>query len=241
MAHHNYENEDHRIHDKLIQKTWNEIRSNDSWAIFKIMSEFVNGYESMGRIGPCVSIFGSARTKPEDKYYLLAERIAYKISKAGYGVITGGGPGIMEAGNKGAHRGEGTSVGLNIELPFEQHFNPYIDKDKNLNFDYFFVRKVMFVKYSQGFVVMPGGFGTLDELFEAVTLIQTKKIGKFPIILVGSEFWSGLLDWIKNVMIDKQKNANPEDMNLIKVVDTEDEVVEALDNFYKKYNLSPNF
>jgi uncharacterized protein (TIGR00730 family) len=195
----------------------------------------------MARIGPCVSIFGSARTKPEDKYYLLAERIAYKISKAGYGVITGGGPGIMEAGNKGAHRGEGTSVGLNIELPFEQHFNPYIDKDKNLNFDYFFVRKVMFVKYSQGFVVMPGGFGTLDELFEAVTLIQTKKIGKFPIILVGSEFWSGLLDWIKNVMIDKQKNANPEDMNLIKVVDTEDEVVEALDNFYKKYNLSPNF
>jgi uncharacterized protein (TIGR00730 family) len=241
MAHHDYENEDHRIHDKLIQKTWNEIRSNDSWAIFKIMSEFVNGYESMARIGPCVSIFGSARTKPEDKYYLLAERIAYKISKAGYGVITGGGPGIMEAGNKGAHRGEGTSVGLNIELPFEQHFNPYIDKDKNLNFDYFFVRKVMFVKYSQGFVVMPGGFGTLDELFEAVTLIQTKKIGKFPIILVGTEFWSGLLDWIKNVMIDKQKNANPEDMNLIKVVDTEDEVVEALDNFYKKYNLSPNF
>jgi hypothetical protein len=147
----------------------------------------------------------------------------------------------MEAGNKGAHRGEGTSVGLNIELPFEQHFNPYIDKDKNLNFDYFFVRKVMFVKYSQGFVVMPGGFGTLDELFEAITLIQTKKIGKFPIILVGTEFWSGLLDWIKNVLIDKQKNANPEDLNLIKVVDSAEEVVEALDNFYKKYNLSPNF
>ena len=205
------------------------------------MSEFVNGYESMSRIGPCVSIFGSARTKPGEKYYELAENIAYKISKAGYGVITGGGPGIMEAGNKGAHRGEGTSVGLNIELPFEQHFNPYIDKDKNLNFDYFFVRKVMFVKYSQGFVVMPGGFGTLDEMFEAVTLIQTKKIGKFPIILVGTDYWSGLLDWIKNVMIDKFKNANPEDMNLIRVVDTEDEVVEALDAFYKKYNLSPNF
>jgi uncharacterized protein (TIGR00730 family) len=205
------------------------------------MSEFVNGYETMSRIGPCVTIFGSARTKPEEKYYLLAEEIAYKISKAGYGVITGGGPGIMEAGNKGAHRGEGTSVGLNIELPFEQHFNPYIDKDKNLNFDYFFVRKVMFVKYSQGFVVMPGGFGTLDELFEAITLIQTKKIGKFPIILVGTEFWSGLLDWIKNVLIDKQKNANPEDLNLIKVVDSAEEVVEALDNFYKKYNLSPNF
>lgn len=241
MSVHNYENEDDRIQEKFKQKTWNEIRTNDSWAIFKIMSEFVNGYESMARIGPCVSIFGSARTKPGEKYYELAESIAYKISKAGYGVITGGGPGIMEAGNKGAHRGEGTSVGLNIELPFEQHFNPYIDKDKNLNFDYFFVRKVMFVKYSQGFVVMPGGFGTLDELFEAVTLIQTKKIGKFPIILVGSEFWSGLLDWIQNVMIDKQKNASPDDMNLIRVVDTEDEVVEALDAFYKKYNLSPNF
>ncbi|GGD26666.1 LOG family protein [Flavobacterium orientale] len=241
MAAHNYDNEDDRIQAKFKQKNWNEIRTNDSWAIFKIMAEFVNGYESMARIGPCVSIFGSARTKPGEKYYELAESVAYKISKAGYGVITGGGPGIMEAGNKGAHRGEGTSVGLNIDLPFEQHFNPYIDKDKNLNFDYFFVRKVMFVKYSQGFVVMPGGFGTLDELFEAITLIQTKKIGKFPIILVGSEFWSGLLDWIQNVMIDIQKNASPEDMNLIRVVDTEDEVVAVLDAFYKKYNLSPNF
>jgi len=241
MAIEKYENEDDKIQEKLKQRTWNEIRTNDSWAIFKIMSEFVNGYESMARIGPCVSIFGSARTKPDNKYYLLAEKIAYKISKAGYGVITGGGPGIMEAGNKGAHNGEGTSVGLNIELPFEQHYNPYIDKDKNLNFDYFFVRKVMFVKYSQGFVVMPGGFGTLDELFEAMTLIQTKKIGKFPIILVGSEYWKGLIDWIKTVMIGEEHNANPEDMNLIKIVDTEDEVVEALDNFYKKYNLSPNF
>lgn len=236
-----FENEDDKIQDRLKQKTWNEIRTNDSWAIFKIMSEFVNGYEAMARIGPCVSIFGSARTKPDNKYYLLAEKIAYKISKAGYGVITGGGPGIMEAGNKGAHNGGGTSVGLNIVLPFEQHYNPYIDKDKNLDFDYFFVRKVMFVKYSQGFVVMPGGFGTLDEFFEAVTLIQTKKIGKFPIILVGTEFWSGLLEWVKNVMIEKEGNANPDDLNLIKVVDTEDEVVEALDNFYKKYNLSPNF
>jgi uncharacterized protein (TIGR00730 family) len=241
MKKQDFQNEDDRIHDKLKQKPWNEIRTNDSWAIFKIMSEFVNGYESMARIGPCVSIFGSARTKPDNKYYLLAEKIAYKISKAGYGVITGGGPGIMEAGNKGAHNGEGTSVGLNIELPFEQHYNPYIDKDKNLNFDYFFVRKVMFVKYSQGFVVMPGGFGTLDELFEAVTLIQTKKIGKFPIILVGSEYWAGLLEWIKTVMIEKEQNAKPDDLNLIKIVDNEDEVVEALDNFYKKYNLSPNF
>ena len=241
MSTSDYENEDHRIHDKFKQKTWNEIRSNDSWAIFKIMAEFVNGYESMARIGPCVSIFGSARIKPDNKYYLLAEKIAYKISKAGYGVITGGGPGIMEAGNKGAHNGDGTSVGLNIELPFEQHHNPYIDKDKNLNFDYFFVRKVMFVKYSQGFVVMPGGFGTLDELFEAITLIQTKKIGKFPIILVGTDFWSGLIDWINTVLIEKEKTVHLEDMNLIKIVDTEDEVVKALDDFYKKYNLSPNF
>lgn len=233
--------EDKVIQDKLMQKTWNEIRTNDSWAIFKIMSEFVNGYEAMARIGPCVSIFGSARTPKDDKYYLLAEQVAFKISKAGYGVITGGGPGIMEAGNKGAHRGGGTSVGLNIELPFEQHYNPYIDKDKNLNFDYFFVRKVMFVKYSQGFVVMPGGFGTLDELFEAITLIQTKKIGKFPIILVGSAFWSGLLEWVQKIMINQEKTVSPSDMNLIQVVDTEDEVVAALDKFYKKYDLSPNF
>ena len=229
------------IHDSLKQKTWNEIRTNDSWAIFKIMAEFVNGYETMGRIGPCVTIFGSARTKPEDKHYLLAEDIAFKIAKAGYGVITGGGPGIMEAGNKGANLGGGPSVGLNIVLPFEQHFNPYIDSDKNLNFDYFFVRKVMFVKYSQGFVVMPGGFGTMDELFEALTLIQTKKIAKFPIILVGTTFWSGLVDWIKAVLIDREKTVSPEDMNIFKIVDTADEVVNVLDTFYKKYNLKPNF
>ncbi len=241
MSMNEYENEDHRIQSKFQQKTWNEIRTNDSWAIFKIMSEFVNGFETMGRIGPCVSIFGSARTKPDHEYYLLAEEIAYKISKAGYGVITGGGPGIMEAGNKGAHRGGGTSVGLNIELPFEQHFNPYIDNDKNLQFDYFFVRKVMFVKYSQGFVVMPGGFGTLDELFEAITLIQTKKIGRFPIILVGSEFWGGLMEWIENVLLEKYQKISPVDMNLFKIVDSSDEVVNHLNSFYKKYNLSPNF
>jgi uncharacterized protein (TIGR00730 family) len=233
--------EDKVIQDRLKRKTWNEIRTNDSWAIFKIMAEFVNGYESMGRIGPCVSIFGSARTKPEDANYLLAEKIAYKISKAGYGVITGGGPGIMEAGNKGAHLGGGTSVGLNIVLPFEQHYNPYIDSDKNLNFDYFFVRKVMFVKYSQGFVVMPGGFGTMDELFEAMTLIQTKKIARFPIILVGTHFWSGLIDWIKTVLVEKEGTVHAEDLNLFKIVDTEDEVVDVLDRFYKKYDLSPNF
>lgn len=236
-----FKNEDEMIQAKFKQKTWNEIKTNDSWAIFKIMSEFVSGYERMGRIGPCVSIFGSARTQKEDPYYKLTEEIAYKLSKQGYGVITGGGPGIMEAGNKGAHAGEGTSVGLNIELPFEQHFNPYIDPDKNLEFDYFFVRKVMFVKYSQGFVVMPGGFGTLDELFEAITLIQTKKIAKFPIVLVGTEFWGGLMEWIKKVLLDKHNNISEKDLDLIKVVDSSDEVIEVIDTFYKKYNLKPNF
>lgn len=222
-------------------KNWNEIKTNDSWALFKIMSEFVQGYERMSQIGPCVSVFGSARLKPGDKYYELAVKVANKIVEQGYGVITGGGPGIMEAGNKGAHLGGGTSVGLNIDLPFEQHFNPYIDSDKNLNFDYFFVRKVMFVKYSQGFVVMPGGFGTLDELFEAITLIQTHKIDKFPIILVGKEFWSGLINWIKSTLSEQFKTVSPEDLDLIAVVDTEDEVIELLDQFYNQFDLSPNF
>ncbi|GGW86912.1 MULTISPECIES: LOG family protein [Salegentibacter] len=225
----------------LQNKAWNEIKTNDSWAIFKIMGEFVNGYEKLSQIGPCVSIFGSARTKPDQKYYKLAEKISKKIVENGYGVITGGGPGIMEAGNKGAHLGGGTSVGLNIDLPFEQHDNPYIDNDKSLDFDYFFVRKVMFVKYSQGFVVMPGGFGTLDELFEAITLIQTHKIDKFPIILVGSEFWSGLVDWVQKTLLDTFQNISAPDMDLVQVVDTEDEVIEILNEFYGEYNLSPNF
>tara|TARA_B110000444_G_scaffold118605_1_gene111530 strand:+ start:15257 stop:15946 length:690 start_codon:yes stop_codon:yes gene_type:complete len=222
-------------------KNWNEVKTNDSWAIFKIMGEFVNGYEKLSKIGPCVSIFGSARTKPDDKYYQLAEKIAKNLSDNGYGVITGGGPGIMEAANKGAHNAGGTSVGLNIELPFEQHDNPYIDNDKSIDFDYFFVRKVMFVKYSQGFVVMPGGFGTLDELFEAITLIQTHKIGKFPIILVGKKFWSGLVDWIKETLLDSHNNISKEDLNLLNIVDTENEVIEILNDFYEKYNLEPNF
>ncbi len=221
-------------------KGWNEIKTNDSWAIFKIMGEFVNGFEKMSAIGPCVTIFGSARTKPGDVYYELAVQIAKKVAEAGYGIITGGGPGIMEAGNKGAHLAGGTSVGLNIELPFEQHDNPYIDSDKSLDFDYFFVRKVMFVKYSQGFVVMPGGFGTLDELFEAITLIQTNKIGKFPIILVGSGFWSGLMDWISNTVLEA-KNISPEDLNLVKIADSAEEVVDIIDAFYKGHTLSPNF
>jgi len=226
---------------ELHPKGWNEIKTNDSWAIFKIMGEFVNGYEKLSRIGPCVSIFGSARTKPDNKYYQLAQNVAQRIVEAGYGVITGGGPGIMEAGNKGAHLAGGTSVGLNIELPFEQHDNPYIDSDKSLDFDYFFVRKVMFVKYSQGFVVMPGGFGTLDELFEAITLIQTKKIEKFPIILVGSDFWGGIIDWVKDTLLENFGNISATDLDLIHLVDTEDEVIDILDAFYKQFQLSPNF
>ena len=233
-------NNDRKIREKLQQKTWNEIKANDSWAIFKIMAEFVEGYEKLSKIGPCVSVFGSARTKPGEKYYVLAEEVAFKLTQNGYGVITGGGPGIMEAGNKGAYRGKGISVGLNIELPFEQHDNQWIDSDKNLEFDYFFVRKVMFVKYSQGFIVMPGGFGTLDELFEAITLIQTNKIGRFPIVLVGSEFWGGLLDWIKNTLL-AQGNINEHDLKLFRVVDSADEAVDHLNKFYAKYKLKPNF
>ena len=221
-------------------KGWNEIKINDSWAIFKIMGEFVNGFEKMSAIGPCVTIFGSARTKEDANYYQLTVNVAKKVSEAGYGIITGGGPGIMEAGNKGAHLAGGTSVGLNIDLPFEQHDNPYIDDDKSLDFDYFFVRKVMFVKYSQAFVVFPGGFGTLDELFEAITLIQTNKIGKFPIILVGVSFWKGLMDWIKSTMLNAG-NISKTDLDLIRIVDTEEEVVEIIDAFYKAHTLSPNF
>lgn len=221
-------------------KAWNEIKTNDSWAIFKIMGEFVNGFEKMSVIGPCVSIFGSARVRPGNAYYDLAVQISKRIAEAGYGIITGGGPGIMEAGNKGASLAGGISVGLNIDLPFEQHDNPFIDDDKSLDFDYFFVRKVMFVKYSQGFVVMPGGFGTLDELFEAITLIQTHKIHTFPIILVGTEFWKGLIDWIRNTMLEAG-NISTKDLDLIKIVDTEDEVVEIIDAFYKGRTLSPNF
>ena len=222
-------------------KGWNEIKTNDSWAIFKIMGEFVNGYEKLSQIGPCVSIFGSARTKPDHPFYKLTEEVAKKIVEHGYGIITGGGPGVMEAGNKGAHLAGGTSVGLNIHLPFEQHDNPYIDSDKNINFDYFFVRKVMFVKYSQGFVVMPGGFGTLDELFEAITLIQTNKIDKFPIILVGRDFWSGLIDWVRTTLLDSFQNISAGDIDILQVVDTAEEVIEILDKFYEEYNLSPNF
>ncbi|HNP17309.1 MAG TPA: TIGR00730 family Rossman fold protein [Fulvivirga sp.] len=232
--------EEKKIIRAFEEKDWNEIKSYDSWVIFKVMSEFVGGFEKLAKIGPCVSIFGSARTKPDHKYYKMAEEIAAKLVRHGYGVVTGGGPGIMEAGNKGAKEQGGKSVGLNIILPFEQSGNEYIDLDKLITFDYFFVRKVMFVKYSQGFIVMPGGFGTLDELFEAITLIQTKKIGKFPIVLVGKDYWGGLIDWIKSTML-KEKNINEKDLDLFRVVENEVEAVDVIDEFYAKYLLSPNF
>ncbi len=229
------------IKDAFEQKTWQEIHTTDSWRVFKIISELVEGFEKLARIGPCVSIFGSARTHHNDKYYRLAEDIAYKLTKNGYGVITGGGPGIMEAANKGARRGEGKSVGVNIDLPFEQKPNQYIDSDKLITFDHFFVRKVMFMKYAQGFIVLPGGFGTFDELFEALTLIQTRKIGKFPIILVGKKYWSGLIAWIKSDVLAEEHNISPEDLDIFKLVDTSDEAVDNIVSFYSRYLLSPNF
>lgn len=224
-----------------VIKDWKDIKSNDSWAIFKIIAEFVEGYERMAKIGPSISVFGSARTKPDNKYYKMGVRVAELLAEGGYGVITGGGPGIMEAGNKGAQQGGGKSVGLNIDLPFEQNHNPYIDQEHNLEFDYFFVRKVMFVKYAQGFVVLPGGFGTLDELFEALTLIQTKKINRRPVVLIGGEYWSGLLDWIKASMLEQENNISAGDLDMFGIVDTAEEAYEYIEEFYKSHELSPNF
>ncbi|MCF8223450.1 MAG: TIGR00730 family Rossman fold protein [Bacteroidales bacterium] len=228
------------VSEAFENKTWNEIHTMDSWRVFKIIAEFVEGFEKLARIGPCVSVFGSARTSADNRYYNVAEEIAYLLTGKGYGVITGGGPGIMEAANKGAARGKGKSVGINIDLPFEQKANKYIDPDKLITFDHFFVRKVMFMKYSQGFIVLPGGFGTFDELFEAITLIQTKKIGRFPIIMVGKDYWQGLVKWIKETML-AEKNISPEDLELFNVAETASEAVELIDSFYSKYMLSPNF
>jgi uncharacterized protein (TIGR00730 family) len=232
--------EDLQIRRAFSDKDWQEIKTHDTWQIFKIMAEFVDGFEKLGKIGPCVSIFGSARAKPESPYYKLAEEIAYKLCSEGYGIITGGGPGIMEAANKGAKAAGGKSVGLNIELPFEQTSNPYIDHDKLITFDYFFVRKLMFIKYAQGFIVMPGGFGTMDELFEALTLIQTKKIGKFPIVMVGKEYWSGMLGWIKTVLIE-EKMVDEGDLNLFFIAEDANHAVKHINEFYSKYLLKPNF
>lgn len=229
-----------KIRSSFANKTWQEIKVKDSWQIFKIMAEFVEGFEKLAKIGPCVSIFGSARTPNDTKYYQMTVEIAGLLANKGYGVISGGGPGIMEAANKGAYEAGGKSVGLNIELPFEQFHNRYIDRDKLMEFKYFFVRKVMFMKYSQGYIVMPGGFGTMDELFEAITLIQTGKIARFPIVLVGTEYWKGLLGWIEEQMLNNGM-ISPEDLKLYRIVDTADEAVEHIFRFYDKYLLKPNF
>lgn len=221
-------------------KSWNEIKTHDSWTVFKVMSEMVDGFEKLARIGPCVSIFGSARSSEKDENYRLAEETAYLLTKKGFGIITGGGPGIMEAANKGAHFGGGKSVGLNIELPHEQRPNPFIDNDKLLSFDYFYVRKVMFMKYSQGYIVLPGGFGTLDEMFEAITLIQTHKMIRFPVVLVKKSYWQGLIDWIEKQLLNEGM-ISTDDMRMFRLVDTAEDAVTHIEKFYAKYDIKPNF
>lgn len=232
--------ENDRIREKFALKNWNEVKTNDSWALFKIMAEFVEGYEKMAKIGPCVSIFGSARTQPDSPYYKMAEEIGFQLTQLGFGVITGGGPGIMEAANKGAKNGKGKSAGIGIRLPFEAGLNKFVDYDYSINFDYFFARKVMFVKYAQGFIVLPGGMGTLDEFFEALTLIQTQKTGRFPIVLVGTSFWSGLIDWLKETVLEAG-NISEKDFELYRLVDTPEEAVGHIKAFYDKYMVKQNF
>lgn len=232
--------EDEKRQQAFQQKSWQEIKTYDSWKIFKVISELVEGFEKLGRIGPCVSIFGSARAKHGSHDYKVAEEMAYLLTKKGFGIITGGGPGIMEAANKGAHFAGGKSVGLNINLPFEQMPNPFIDPDKLIDFDHFFVRKVMFMKYAQGYIVLPGGFGTLDEMFEAITLVQTHKLVSFPIVLVDKGYWGGLVKWIEEKLLAENK-IGAEDLKIFQLVGTAEEAVSIIDEFYQKYALKPNF
>lgn len=235
------EKEIHENIRKSKQRNWTESKAHSSWQIFKIMAEFVDGFESLAKIGPCISVFGSARVKPGHPYYELTVEVAKRLAEEGFGIISGGGPGVMEASNKGAQLGGGKSVGINIQLPFEQHTNEFVDKDRNLHFDYFFVRKVMFTKYSQGFIMMPGGFGTLDEFFEVATLTQTNKMLKVPLVLVGREYWSGLIEWIRSIMLEKEKTISAEDFALLKLADTPEEVTQHVLDFYSKHSLQPNF
>ncbi len=232
------DNADKLTHHEL--EAWQQSRVKDLWRIFRVMSEFVDGFETLSRLGPCVSIFGSARTPPGDPYYQMAEDVAARLVEAKYGVITGGGPGIMEAANKGAHQAGGVSVGLNIVIPHEQSANPYIDRDKLINFDFFFVRKVMFIKYAQGFIVLPGGYGTLDEFFEAITLIQTGKSTRFPIILMGTQYWQGLIGWIESVMMESAYIGRDE-RELFTITDDPAEAVAIIDAFYREHAITPNF
>ncbi len=221
-------------------ESYRDGSSSDLWSVFKIMGEFVEGYDKLFKIGPCVTIFGSARTKPDDKYYKLASDFASELTKKGFGVISGGGPGIMEAANKGAKESNGKSVGVGIELPHEQGINEFVDPRYKVNFNYFFVRKVMFVKYSQALVVFPGGFGTLDELFESLTLVQTKKISKIPIVLFGSEYWSGLINWINGTM-KEWGTVSENDTDLFIVTDSYEEGVKHICDFYSTQEPMPNF
>ena len=230
-------------HPKRNTKEWDHVhrqKASNSWTVFKVIAEFVDGYERLNQIDPCISIFGSARTKPDNPHYQLAEEVAGLLVQEGYGIITGGGPGIMEAANKGAKQNGGISVGLNIDLPFEQGYNPYIDVDKVFNFNYFFIRKVMFVKYAQAFVVLPGGFGTMDELFEVLTLVQTKKINQIPIVLMGKDFWAGMIEWIKTSLLEQYATISPQDIDLLPVTDDPQEVVQIINNYYKEHTLKPN-
>jgi len=208
----------------------------DLWRIFRIMAEFVEGFEELHAIGPAVSIFGSARVKPENRFYKLAERTAYLLAKAGFAVITGGGRGTMEAANKGAAEAGGKSIGLNIELPIEQIPNDY--QNLSLHFRYFFCRKVMFLKYAHGFIVFPGGYGTMDEFFESLVLIQTLKQAYFPVILMGSDYWGGLVNWMKKEMLRKHNHIDPEDMNVFTVVDEPKAAVKIIVDFKKSQGRS---
>ncbi len=224
----------------MKSKDWAEFKAESSWRMFKIISEFVDGFERMEEFGPCISIFGSARTKSENPYYQLAIEISEKLAKEGYGIITGGGPGIMEAGNMGAKKANGKSVGLHIELEHEQKCNDYVDTDKLLIFKYFFARKVMFIRYAQAFIFMPGGFGTMDEMFETITLIQTKKSDPVPVIFIGESYWRGLLDWIKTTMLEKEHNISPQDLELFHLTDSPDKVIQIINQFYEEKSLKPN-
>lgn len=222
-------------------EVWEQQTLRDTWRVFRIMAEFVDGFETLSRVGPCLTIFGSARSGRGSHDYELARSVARQAVLKGYGVITGGGPGIMEAANLGAQESGGVSVGLNIDLPFEQVANAYIDRDKLVNFNFFFVRKVMLLKYAQAVVVLPGGFGTLDEMFESLTLIQTKKATPFPIVLMGERFWEGLLHWIRETVLAHGK-VSIEDFNLFTVTDDPVTAIQAIEEFYRGTDLrKPKF
>jgi hypothetical protein len=210
-----------------------DFTKEDTWRIFRIMAEFVEGFETLSQVGRAISFFGSSRLKPKDKYYKIATQTAYLLSKEGYAIITGGGPGLMEAANKGAKKAGGKSIGLNIQIPQEQKPNRYVDL--LLEFHYFFCRKVMFLKYGKAFVILPGGYGTLDELFESLNLIQTHRVERFPVVLLGSEYWKGLIDWVKSKVL-KKGCISPSDLNIFTIVDTPKEVVSAINNFYRMVN-----